>query len=130
MQNSIDRKKRLAPLGDLPEYQVKQGNPDIRGWEAYGADSLRLGEVRELIIDTDQMKALYMLVAFDRTLPNVQGDRCVMVPIGRARLDSALNRVYLDDATFGTAHTLPEFDPSALAEPDANRPAGRPKEPA
>src|SRR5690606_19692222 len=104
-----------APLGDLPEYQVKQGNPDIRGWEAYGADSLRLGEVRELIIDTDQMKALYMLVTFDRTLPNLVGERCVLVPIGRARLASALHRVYLDDATCATAHTHPEFDPSTLA---------------
>jgi hypothetical protein len=113
-ENVTQQKRRLAPLGELEDYRVKEGNPDIRGWEAYGADSLRIGEVRELIVDTAAMKARYMVLSLDRTLPNVEGDRRVIVPIGRARLDDALDRVYLDDVTIATAYTLPAYDAELL----------------
>lgn len=122
MQDNVtEGKPRLAPLGELDDYRVKEGNPDIRGWEAYGADSLRLGEVRELVVDTHAMKARYMIIALDRTLPNVEADRRVLVPIGRARLDDALDRVYLDDTSVATAYTLPNYDAAALASPAAER---------
>ncbi|MES2637886.1 MAG: PRC-barrel domain-containing protein [Myxococcota bacterium] len=153
MQEKVtQQKRRLAPLGELEDYRVKEGNPDIRGWEAYGADSLRIGEVRELIVDTAAMKARYMVLSLDRTLPNVEGDRRVIVPIGRARLDDALDRVYLDDVTIATAHTLPVYDavlldaekerslfggglpdrspPPASVQPQQQQPAGTPPAPA
>ncbi|MDP2307008.1 MAG: PRC-barrel domain-containing protein [Pseudomonadota bacterium] len=111
-QKATEQKARLAPLGELEDYKVKEGNPDIRRWEVFGADSLRIGEVRELIVDTGAMKARYMVIVLDRTLPNVAGERRVLVPIGRARLDDALDRVYLDDVTIATAHALPDYDPT------------------
>ncbi|MDP2314626.1 MAG: PRC and DUF2382 domain-containing protein [Pseudomonadota bacterium] len=113
MAKDVMEKARLGPLGELDDYRVANGNPDIRGWEVYGADSQRLGDVRELIVDTDAMKARYMVVRLDRKVPNASGDRNVIVPIGRARLDDALDRVYVEDVTFATASTLPEYTAGA-----------------
>ncbi|MDP2314321.1 MAG: PRC-barrel domain-containing protein [Pseudomonadota bacterium] len=106
---------RLAPLGELDGFRVANGHPDLRGWELYGADSLRLGEVRDLVVDTDAMKARYMIVKLDRTLPNVNGDRQVLIPVRKARLDDSLDRVYLDDVTVANAYTLPDYRPDSLS---------------
>ncbi len=114
MAEQVMERGRLCPLGELADYRVSEGNPDIRGWDVFGNDSLRLGEVRELIVDTEAMKARYMVVSLDRTLPNVQGDRRVLVPVGRARLDDALDRVYLEDVTVATANTLPDYKEDAF----------------
>ena len=99
----------LAPLGELSDYRVVEGNPDIRGWEVYGADSVRIGEVKELLVDTAAKKARYMVVTLDRTVPKGLRERDVVVAVGHARLDDALERVYADDATLATAHSLPHY---------------------
>lgn len=108
---------RLAALGDLVDYQVADGNPDIRGWDVYGNDNVRLGEARELIVDTEAMKARYLVIALDRSL--APEDRWVVVPVGRARLDDTLDRVYVDDVTAGTWSTLPVYTESFTRDQEA-----------
>jgi uncharacterized protein (TIGR02271 family) len=109
------RERHLYALGDLDGYYVASGNPDIRGWEVFGADSLRLGEVRELVVDVDAMKARYMVVALDRGVAGEGHERRVIVPVGRARLDDSLDRVYLHDVTLSTAPSLPVYHRDMLA---------------
>jgi len=44
---------RLARLSDLDNYKVADGEPDIRGWEVRTISGRQLGEVAELLVDTE-----------------------------------------------------------------------------
>lgn len=41
-------------LSDLPDYEIDEGHPDIRGWPARGSNGRELGVIGELLVDTDQ----------------------------------------------------------------------------
>ncbi len=114
----------LATLGELKDYRVAEGSPDIRRWEVFGADSRRLGEVRELLVDTRAMKARYMIVHLDRGLPGPGQARDAVVPLGRARLDDTIDRVYLEDVTITTADTLPDYEAGAFTPEREHAPFG------
>lgn len=111
---------RLTTLGGLRDYRVADGSPDIRRWEVFAADSRRIGVVRELIVDTDAMKARYMVVSLDEGLPGDAHARDALVPLGRARLDDAIDRVYVDDVVAATAHTLPRYASPLTPEREAS----------
>jgi sporulation protein YlmC with PRC-barrel domain len=44
---------RLARLSELRNYKVADGEPDIRGWEVRTISGRQLGEVTELLVDTE-----------------------------------------------------------------------------
>ncbi|MFN7143779.1 MAG: PRC-barrel domain-containing protein [Myxococcota bacterium] len=114
MPPTIERESILSELGDLRDYQVAEGNADVRRWEVFGADDQRIGEVRELIVDTHAMKARYLVVTLERGLPNVSERRDALVPLARARLDERLERVYVEDVNTSTASTLPVYERGTL----------------
>jgi uncharacterized protein (TIGR02271 family) len=99
---------RLVPLGELGDFRVAPGNPDIRGWDIYGTGDEHLGEVRELIVDTGAGKARYLVAAIGGGFLGI-GRREVIVPIGRARLDDVADRVYLDGLTATDLNAFPEY---------------------
>jgi len=47
---------RIAPLGELRDFEVAEGYPDIRGWRVESADGREVGKVHELLIDIDNMR--------------------------------------------------------------------------
>lgn len=114
MPPTVERESILSELGDLRDYQVAEGNADVRRWEVYGADNQRIGQVRELIVDTHAMKARYLVVSLDGGLPNVHQGRDALVPLARARLDERLERVYVEDVSSSTASTLPVYERGTL----------------
>lgn len=91
-----DEAPRVAPLGDLDDFQVADGCPDVRGWDVVAADGRKVGTVHELIADTGAMRVRYLDVKLDKSAAGPEGDRDVLVPIGTARLDQDDDRVMLD----------------------------------
>jgi sporulation protein YlmC with PRC-barrel domain len=45
--------RRLVPMKDLHNYKVVDGEPDIRGWNVFTATGRELGEIEDLLVDTD-----------------------------------------------------------------------------
>ncbi|HEV2846005.1 MAG TPA: PRC-barrel domain-containing protein [Thermoanaerobaculia bacterium] len=53
---------RVSPLRSLHNHRITEGDPDVRGWEVYGADGRRIGQVDDLLIDTEAGRARYLAV--------------------------------------------------------------------
>lgn len=102
-----DQSRRVAPLGELDDYKVADGDPDIRGWDVTTQDGQKVGEVDELLVDTEAMKVRYIAVDLDDDLAGE--DRSVLVPIGAAQLDDEADRVLVVGISPEQFTTLPEY---------------------
>jgi hypothetical protein len=58
----------LKPLSRLHDYEIVEGDPDVRGWAVVGADGRKVGEVADLLVDTDASRVRYLDVAVDTDL--------------------------------------------------------------
>lgn len=56
---------RVAPLRSLHNHRITDGDPDVRGWEVYGADNRRIGRVDDLLVDPEARRARYLAVTLD-----------------------------------------------------------------
>jgi uncharacterized protein (TIGR02271 family) len=99
---------RLSSLRDL---EVAGDSPDVRGWNVATLNDRPVGRVEDLIVDTREMKARYLLVDLstgdgepDRS-PSTREER-VLVPLDRAHIDESEHLVRLDVVT---ATALPRF---------------------
>jgi photosynthetic reaction center H subunit len=77
----------LAHLDDLNDYQVAEGEPDIRGWTVRDASGRDIGKVKDLVVDCSAMKARYMEVELDGDALGLDDDRHILMPVGTARLN-------------------------------------------
>ena len=75
---------RFARLEDLPDFEVADGDPDVRGWKVLAADGVVVGQVEHLIVDREAMKVRYLEVELaGRQDPS--GD--VLIPIEHVDID-------------------------------------------
>jgi uncharacterized protein (TIGR02271 family) len=104
---------RVVPLGQLDDFKVAEGDPDVRGWQVVASDGRTIGEVDELLIDTNAMKVRYLDVEVENGLM-AEPDRHVLVPIGYARLDRSADRVMVDNIASTDLRTMPAYDQSPV----------------
>jgi len=86
---------RVVPLGELGDYEVADGHPDVRGWEVRERGGNKVGEVHELLIDTSEMRVRYLDVELEGQLPGSGGNRHVLIPVGSVTLDDRRDDVIL-----------------------------------
>ena len=92
----VHRFERLSRLG---KYEVEKHQVDPRGWDIVGRDGRTIGEVRDLVVDTEKMTARYLDVELDTKLFDLRGDAHVMVPVERAQRDGTHKRLVVDGLT-------------------------------
>jgi sporulation protein YlmC with PRC-barrel domain len=109
--NDMDR---VVPLGQLDDYRVAQDDPDVRGWEVLASDGRKIGEVDELLVDTNAMKVRYLDVDVDDGLLGDGMDRHVLIPIGYARLEQERDCVMVDGLASADLQGLPSYDQGPL----------------
>jgi uncharacterized protein (TIGR02271 family) len=86
----------LVSLDD-GDFEVAEGQPDVRGWDVVTADQRRIGEVDDLLADPDALKVRYITIDMDRSISNATTeDQVVRVPIAHARLMEHERKVVLD----------------------------------
>jgi hypothetical protein len=90
-----DDGRRIIPLGEMRDYEVAEGHPDVRGWRVDSTDGVEIGRVHELLVDVDGMRTRYLDVRLTHEIAATPGDRDVLVPIGAARLDATADVVVL-----------------------------------
>jgi uncharacterized protein (TIGR02271 family) len=102
-RNEMDR---VVPLDELSGYEVADDDPDVRGWQVLSGDGQEIGEVDQLLVDTEALKVRYLDVDLDDALA---GGRHALVPIGYARLDPPLRRVFVDGLSSTQVAALPAY---------------------
>lgn len=55
----------VKPLSHLHNYRISEGDPDVRGWEVFGADGRKIGVVDDLLVDTEARQVRYLDVCLD-----------------------------------------------------------------
>lgn len=109
--NDLDR---VVPLGQLDDFRVAEGEPDVRGWEVLASDGRKIGEVDELLVDTAAMKVRYLDVDVDDSIAAGGHDRHVLIPIGYARLDGDRDCVMVDSLASADLAAVPSYDQGPL----------------
>ena len=109
--NDMDR---VVPLGQLDDFKVAEGDPDVRGWEVLASDGRKIGEVDELLVDTSAMKVRYLDVDVDGEMVAGGTDRHVLIPIGYARLDQDSDRVMVDALASSDLGGMPSYNQGPL----------------
>jgi hypothetical protein len=109
--NDMDR---VVPLGQLDDFKVADGEPDVRGWEVLASDGRKIGEVDELLVDTAAMKVRYLDVDVDDGMVAGGTDRHVLIPIGYARLDEDRDSVMVDALSAADLGGMPSYDQGPL----------------
>ncbi|HEV7330293.1 MAG TPA: PRC-barrel domain-containing protein [Flavisolibacter sp.] len=106
--------RRLQEL-DRSDFEIVEGEPDIRGWDVKNSSGKKIGEVEELIVDAQKKKVRYMVVDMDDNELDLD-DRRVLIPIGLAELDKEDDDVLLPSITAEQLRALPRYDEDQLDE--------------
>jgi sporulation protein YlmC with PRC-barrel domain len=78
----------LMRLSRMPDYGVERHEPDPRGWTVANGRGKKVGEVKDLIVDTHSMTARYLDVELDTKVFDWRGnDPHILVPVDRAHID-------------------------------------------
>jgi photosynthetic reaction center H subunit len=93
----------------MPDCELAEGAPDVRGWEVTSPTSLHMGTVKDLLIDLGTMRVRYLDVVLDAD-PAKQ--RRILLPIGKVWINDALDQVIL--ATSQEVSEFPEYDPTTF----------------
>lgn len=93
--------RRLIPLKELDDYQVADGEPDVRGWNVYTATGREIGDVDDLLVDTDMGEVVMLDIDLKRN------DRRTLAPVKAAWIDRATRRVVLNTSMFDVDDDIP-----------------------
>jgi len=91
-------RERLSALSTLTSWSVRDGEPDIRGWEIRTISGRMLGAVADLLVDADAGE----IVLLDVDL--AASDRHTFVPIRVVHIDRARRVVLMDSADLPEAN--------------------------
>ena len=95
-------------------FEIKKGQPDIRGWDVRDNNRHKIGKVRELIFDLRANKVRYMVIDILDVKQLDLEKRTVLVPIGMAELDHTDDDVVLPTVNPFQLRALPRYDKTTL----------------
>lgn len=101
------------------DFEVADKQPDINGWEIVDPLGNELGEVEDLIFDSNAMKVRYVVANLDlEELENDENDDyLVLIPIGIVDLDEDEEEVILPEVSIGFLASLPRYSPGKTISP-------------
>lgn len=89
-------------------FEMKDGEPDIRGWKVKNDQNQVIGKVDELLFDTQSLRVRYLILDLNGKPLNLVS-RDVIIPIGLVALDETDDFVLLPEVTVGHLAALPEY---------------------
>jgi hypothetical protein len=105
--DTVGAEHRLQALSNMPDCQLAEGTPDIRGWEVTSPTSAHLGIVQDLLVDLASFRVRYLDITLDASTSPA---RRVLLPIGKAWINDALDEVVVPPSP--SLETLPAYDPA------------------
>ena len=104
--------ERLVRLSDMGNWNVADGEPDIRSWEVRTIGGRELGKVTELLIDPDAGEAVMLDVDLTGS------DRRALVPLRIVEIDRHARVVRMDSADLTPIEESAVADATADEAPD------------
>lgn len=98
------------------EFEIVDGEPDIRNWVVKGAEGNQLGEVDDLLFDRISRQVRYIVLNQVSVGEADRQARYVLIPIGLAELHEHENVVILPSVTAAQLQSLPAYDEEAMGE--------------
>jgi sporulation protein YlmC with PRC-barrel domain len=105
--------RRLQEM-DRSDFDIVDGDPDIRGWDVKNTRGQKIGEVEDLIVDAQMKKVRYLVLDMDDNELDLD-DRKVLIPIGLAELHSKDDDVIIPVEN-DQLRSLPNYDADKLDE--------------
>jgi len=105
----------IVPLREAKDFKLSKGEPDLRGWNVFGADGERVGTVAELLVDPAAMKIRYLDVDLLDDLFKLQEDRHVLVPLDAVDLRERGQDVWIRDLRAADVAQLPAYTGGAVS---------------
>ncbi len=103
------------------DFEVADHQPDITGWEIIDGLGDELGEVEDLIFDSNARKVRYLVANLDLDdetgTSNEIDVRLVLIPIGVVELDEEEEEVIVPEVSAAFLATLPEYTPGKIISP-------------
>lgn len=100
--------ERIVPMDETDDFEVAEGDPDVRGWQVVASDGLQVGEVDELLIDIEALRVRYLDVLLDGG-GDAGDDRHILIPVGHARLHERDDRILVDTLGSEALRSLPHY---------------------
>lgn len=107
-----NKNKRLQELGGS-DFEIADGQPDIRGWDVKDENGQKIGEADELIFDVQSLKVRYIVLDLEDNVFDLD-DRNVLIPIGIAQLHDKDDDIILPGVTANHLRALPEYEEDSL----------------
>lgn len=106
-------KEKYLINGNLKElrssdFEIRNGEPDIRGWKVKTTQNQDIGKVDELLFDVESFRVRYLVVALNGKAINL-ASRDVLIPVGLAELRKDDKTVIFPEVTAGHFATLPDY---------------------
>jgi hypothetical protein len=95
------------------EYEMANGEPDIRNWKVVAVRNQEIGRIKELLFDETTRRVKYLVVSLYGKPLNLLS-REVIVPIGLAELNKRDKLVFFRDITVGHLALLPGYEKGKL----------------
>lgn len=103
----------LQELGGS-DFEIVDGQPNIKGWEVLGPEGQDLGAVSELLFDESSRKVRYIVLDLAENEWNLE-ERDVLVPIGLAELDNERDEVVLPFVSPEQLAALPDYSKDSVS---------------
>jgi len=110
----------LARLEDLDDYEIADGQPDIRGWKVKTPTDGEVGKVESLIADPVALKVRYIEVKVKREVLGTETDENLLIPIGAAKLNDDNDTVLVSTLPTAGLRGVPRFGRGTLT-PEQDR---------
>lgn len=94
-------------------YEIAAGDSDIRGWTVKNSEGNILGEVDDLLFDTEVNKVLYLVLDMEGNELNLK-DRKVLVPMQVVDLHEGYKNVILPGVMANELTALPTYEKGKL----------------
>ncbi|RDC61954.1 DUF2382 domain-containing protein [Adhaeribacter pallidiroseus] len=111
--NDNNNNNQLLELSDS-DYEIAEGQPDIRGWDVKDRQGKTIGEVDELIFDPQSLKVRYLVLDLEDTSMLDTDDNDVLIPIGIAELHESNDDVILSNLDASQLSSLPRYKKGML----------------
>ncbi|WP_423148431.1 PRC-barrel domain-containing protein [Rubrolithibacter danxiaensis] len=105
-----DRLKELSGSN----FEITEGEPDIRGWTAKNGRGKIIGKVKDLLFDTESGKVRYIILDLKENELHLES-RKVLVPIGIAELHDAHDNVIFPGVMANELTSLPTYEKGMIS---------------
>ena len=99
--------RRLEELSKS-DYEIAEGEPDIKEWDIQDNLGARIGSVHDLLFNPSTRKVRYLIADLEARVFGVE-NRQVLIPIGLAELHLTKDEVFLPAVTIAQLAAAPDY---------------------